>query len=30
LSSEMDITSIIAHLKEGTISTEDLMKLESE
>jgi (2Fe-2S) ferredoxin len=29
LSSEMDIASIIKHLKEGTISTEDLMKLES-
>jgi (2Fe-2S) ferredoxin len=30
LSSEMDIASIIKHLKDGTISTEDLMKLESE
>jgi (2Fe-2S) ferredoxin len=30
LSSEMDIASIIEHLKDGTISTEDLMKLESE
>jgi hypothetical protein len=26
----MDIASIIKHLKDGTISTEDLMKLESE
>ena len=30
LSSDMDIASIIKHLKEGTLSTEDLMKLESE
>ena len=30
LSSEMDIASIIKDLKEGTVSTDDLMKLESE
>lgn len=30
LSNDMDITSIIQHLKDGTISTDNLMKLESE
>ena len=30
LSNEMDITSIIQHLKDGTVSTVNLMKLESE
>jgi (2Fe-2S) ferredoxin len=30
LSNKMDITSIIQHLKDGTVSTVNLMKLESE
>ena len=30
LSNDMDITSIIQHLKDGTVSTDNLMKLESE
>ena len=30
LSNDMDITSIIQHLKDGTIGTTHLMKLESE
>ncbi|MCH1443516.1 MAG: (2Fe-2S) ferredoxin domain-containing protein [Candidatus Poseidoniaceae archaeon] len=30
LSKDMDITSIIQHLKDGTIGTNNLMKLESE